>query len=99
MFGFLEGWLIYPVSELVHALQGVLAGWLGSRAIIKKEVSDALCALLVTIAFATYETLEMVRIHDHGDQDFQNFWIVCVATGLIYAGIHLWRSRRKNGSY
>ena len=96
MFEFLQGWLIYPASELIHALQGVLAGWLGCRAIIRKEPSDAICALLVTVAFAIYETLEMVRISDHGDQDFQNFWVVAVATGILYGVIH-WR-RTKHGS-
>lgn len=94
MFGFLEGWILYPASELIHALQGVLAGWLGCRAIIKKEPSDAICALVVTVAFAIYEGFEMIRIHDKGDQDFQNFWVVAVATGILYGLIHLWRTKR-----
>ena len=95
-FSFLSGWILYPLAELSHALQGILAGWLGSRAIIKKEVSDAIIALLVTIAFATYEGFERWRIQDNADQDLENFWVICVITGLIYAGIHLFR-RWKHG--
>ena len=90
----IHGWLIYPFSEIVHALQGVLAGYLGSRAIIKKEVSDAICALIVTLAFAIYEITEQWSIGDEAYADFQNYWIATIATGLIYFGIHLWRRWR-----
>ena len=87
MFEFLHGWILYPFSELSHALQGVLAGYLASRAILKKEVSDALCAILVTIAFATYEITEKWQINDNASADFENFWVTAMATGLIYFGI------------
>ena len=95
---FLTGWLIYPFSEIVHALQGVLAGWLGSRAIIKKEPSDAICAFMVTVAFAIYEITEQWSVGDEAFADFENFWIVCVATGLLYGLYHLWR-KYKRGSH
>ena len=91
---FLQGWLIYPFSEIVHALQGVLAGWLGCRAIIKKEPSDAICALLVTIAFAIYEITEQWKVNDSAFADFENFWISAMATGILYGLIHLWRTKR-----
>ena len=94
MLDFLNQFILYPFSEVVHSLQGLLAGYLASRAIIKKEVSDAICALLITLAFAIYETLEMVRIEDHGDQDFEVFWSTAIFTGLIYLVIHLWRLRK-----
>ena len=92
-FSFLSGWIIYPLAELSHALQGMLAGFLGSRSIIKKEVSGAICALVVTVAFATYEGFERWRIGDNADQDLENFIVTMTMTGLIYTGIHLWRNR------
>lgn len=94
-FSFLSGWIIYPLAELSHALQGVLAGWLGSRAIIKKEVSDAIVALLVTIAFSTYEITEKWQINDNASADIENFWVVCVITGILYTIIHLFRRWRR----
>ena len=84
---FLQGWILYPASEAIHALQGILCGYLAGRSILKKEVSDALCAILVTIAFAIYEITEQWSIGDKAYQDFQNFWVVAVVTGLIYFGI------------
>ena len=87
MFEFLHGWIIYPFAEASHALQGVLAGYLASRAILKKEVSDALCAILITIAFAIYEITEKWQINDNASADFENFWVTAMATGLIYFGI------------
>ena len=81
---FLQGWILYPMSEAIHALQGVLAGYLAGRSILKKEISDAACAILVTIAFAIYEGYEQWKIGDNAYQDFQNFWVVAVITGLIY---------------
>lgn len=95
-FSFLSGWIIYPLAELSHALQGVLAGWLGSRAIIKKEVSDAIIALLVTIAFATYEITEKWQINDNASADIENFWLSAMGMGIIYTIIHLFR-RWKHG--
>ena len=87
MFEFLHGWIIYPFAEISHALQGVLAGYLASRAILKKEISDALCAILITIAFGTYEITEQWKINDSAYQDFENYWLSAMATGLIYFGI------------
>lgn len=94
MFDFLQGYLLYPASEIIHALQGVLVGYLGARAIFKKEVSDSIIALLVTIAFATYEGFERWRILDNADQDLENFWLSAVGTGLLYTMIHFWRRYR-----
>lgn len=97
MFQFLEGWIIYPFSEASHALQGVLAGFLGARAIFKKEPSDALVALLVSIAFCTYEISEQWKVNDAAYQDIENFWLASMGSGLIYTSIHLWR--RHYGKY
>lgn len=94
MFDFLQGWAIYPFSEAVHALQGVLAGYLAARAIFKKEISDAIVALLVTIAFAIYEITEQWSISDRAYEDFENFWLTAVATGIIYTIFHLWKKRK-----
>ena len=91
MLEFLNGWLIYPFSEAVHALQGVLVGWLAARAILKKEPSDALVALLVAVGFLTYEITEEWKINDSAYQDIENFWLSCVATGLLYTFYHLWK--------
>ena len=78
-FSFLISWVKFPLAELSHALQGVLAGWLAARAIFHKEVSDALIALLITANFSIYETLEMVRIKDSGDLDLENYWLSAIA--------------------
>ena len=95
MFEFLRGWLIYPFAEISHSLQGVLCGFLAARAILKKEVSDALCAILITISFAIYEGYERWRIGDNADQDFENYWISAVACGLLYTGLHFINKWRK----
>ena len=100
MFEFLQGWIIYPFSELSHASQGILVGVLGARSILHKEVSDVLCALLITIAFATYEITEKWQINDNASADFENFWVSAMATGLIYTGVHFtnkWRKERSIG--
>ena len=96
MFKFLEGWVLYPFSELSHAMQGILCGWLGARSIIHKENSDALCAILITIAFAIYEITEKWQINDNASADFENYWVSAMATGLLYVGLHFinkWRKR------
>ena len=93
-FSFLIGWIKYPLAELVHVLQGALAGWLGCRAIIKKEPSDAICALIVTLGFAIYEVTEKWQIGDDASSDIENFWVICVLTGLVYGGIQVWRTKR-----
>ena len=90
-FDFLQGWIIYPLSEAVHALQGVLTGFLATRGIIHREISDAIIALLLTAGFAIYEITEQWKIGDAAYQDFENFWLTAVVTGLIYVVIHLWR--------
>ena len=89
MFEFLHGWIIYPFAEASHALQGVLAGYLASRAILKKEVSDALCAILITMAFCIYEITEQWKINDSAYQDIENYWLSAIATGIIYFGIRV----------
>ena len=93
MFDFLSGWLSYPVAELSHIWQGALCGWLGTRAIFKKEISDAIVSLLLLIGFAIYEITEQWAIGDKAYLDFENFWIFAVFTGLIYLVIHMWRNR------
>ena len=94
-FDFLEGWLIYPFSEAVHAGQGILCGWLGSRSICKKEVSDAIIAFLLMVGFAIYEITEQWKIDDAAYKDYENFWLVAVFTGLIYAAIHIYHLKKK----
>ena len=84
MLDFLQGWILYPISETIHALQGILAGYLGARSIYKSQTSDAICALLITLAFAIYEITEQWKIDDSAYQDFENFWVTAVGTGLIY---------------
>ena len=96
---FLSGWRDYPIAEFFHGAQGVLAGWLGTRAIFKKEPSDALIALWIMLAFGIYEGYEMARIHDHGDQDFQNFLLFAMTTGIIYMIIHLYRKWEINSKF
>lgn len=97
MLDFLQGWLIYPFSEAVHALQGVLVGWLAARAIFKKETSDALVALLVMGGFCVYEITEQWKINDSAYQDIENFWLSAIAIGILFSIWHLWK-RRKNRS-
>ena len=92
MFEFLKTFIYYPFAAISHALQGVLVGYLAARAIFKKEVSDALIALLITIAFAVYEITEEQDVHDHAYVDFETMWVTAMATGLIYTIIHLWWS-------
>ena len=95
---FLHGWIIYPFSEAVHSLQGILCGYLGARAIFKKEVSDAICALLIAIAFAIYEITEQWKINDSAYLDWENFWLSAVGTGLLYTVIHFWRRKHHGQS-
>lgn len=90
---FLSGWILYPFSEVVHALQGVLCGFLGTRAIFKKEISDAIVAFILLTGFAIYEITEQWKVNDNAYQDFENFWLTAVATGIVYSIIHLWRRR------
>ena len=94
MFSFLHGWIIYPFAELSHALQGVLCGFLASRAIIKKEPSDALLAILITISFAIYEIREEWKINDSAYQDFENYWLSAMFTGLVCTGYYIWKKRK-----
>ena len=80
-----------------HASQGILVGVLGAISILHKEISDVLCALLITIAFATYEITEKWQINDNASADFENFWVSAMATGIIYTGVHFlnkWRKER-----
>ena len=95
MFEFLTGWIIYPFSELSHALQGVLCGYLASRAILKKEVSDALIAILITAAFATYEICEQWKVNDSAYEDFENYWLSAMMSGMIYFVISFIIKRNK----
>ena len=88
---FLAGWLSYAISELSHGWQGALCGFLGTRAIFKREISDAIISLLLMIGFAIYEITEQWKINDAAYLDFENFWVFAVFTGLIYTVIHLWR--------
>ena len=90
MFEFLKTFIDYPNAEIIHALQGVLAGYLATRGIFKKEISDPLCALFILIGFAIYEGYERWRINDKADQDFEVFWVAAILTGLIYTVVHLW---------
>ena len=91
MFDFLTQFLRYPDAEIIHALQGVLAGYLATRAIFKKEISDVLVALVITLGFAIYEGYERWRILDNADQDFEVFWVAAMVTGLVYTAVHFGR--------
>ena len=88
---FLVGWAKYPISETFHFLQGVLCGWLGARAIFRREVSDALVSMLIAFCFATYEITEQWKVNDSAYEDFENFLVAALATGCIYAILHLYR--------
>ena len=90
MFEFLKTFIYYPFAAISHALQGVLVGYLAARAIFKKEISDALCALLITIAFAVYEITEQWKENDSAYVDFEVMWVTAMFTGLIYTVVHLW---------
>ena len=92
MFEFLKTFIYYPAAATIHALQGVFVGYLAARAIFKKEVSDALCALLILIAFAIYEIAEQWKKGDSAYLDFEAMWFTAVITGLIYTVVHLWWS-------
>ena len=94
MFEFLQGWVVYPFSEASHALQGVLTGFLAARAIFKKEPSDALIALLLTVGFCVYEITEEWKINDSAYQDIENFHLAAVSTGIVYTFYHLWKKRK-----
>ena len=91
MFEFLTRFIDYPNAEIIHALQGILAGYLATRGIFKKEISDPLCALFILIGFAIYEGYERWRINDEADQDFEVFWVAAMLTGLIYTVVHFGR--------
>ena len=91
MFDFLKTFIYYPLAASSHALQGVLVGWLGARAIIKKEVSDAITALLIAIAFFSYEITEQWKVNDSAYLDIEAMWATAMLAGAIYAVIHLWR--------
>ena len=91
MFDFLKTFIYYPTAATFHALQGVLVGWLGARAILNKEVSDSIVALLVTVAFLAYEISEQWKIDDSAYLDIEFMWTAAVFTGIIYTVIHLWR--------
>ena len=90
MFEFLKTFIYYPVAAIVHGLQGILVGILGVRAIIHKEVSDAIIALLIAISFFTYEITEQWSIGDHAFADIEVMWMMALLTGGIYAVIHFY---------
>ena len=96
MLDFLQGWILYPVAEAIHALQGVLTGYLAARSIHKRQTSDAVCALLIMLAFAIYEITEQWKINDAAYQDFENFWITTIGTGLIYFVVIFISKKLKN---
>ena len=96
MFEFLKTWLLYPAAATIHGLQGVLCGLLAARAIIKKETSDAICALLIAIGFFTYEIMEQTKINDNAYLDIEAMWVMAVFSGIIYTGLHFigkWRKK------
>ena len=93
---FLAGWIQYPISETAHFLQGVLTGWLGTRAIFKKEVSDAIVAFLIFSAFSVYEITEQWKVNDSAYQDFENFWVAAMITGIFYTILYFFDRWRKN---
>ena len=95
----ITSWIKYPFSETVHCLQGVLTGWLATRAIFHREISDILVAILIATSFISYETLERWRIGDNADIDVMNFWIAAMATGFIYWIIRLYRKYRTGGRF
>ena len=68
--------------------KAIACGWLGTRAILKKEISDSIVALLLLSGFAIYEITEQWSIGDKAYQDFENFWLTAVATGIVYTIIH-----------
>ena len=92
---FLQGWIIYPFAEFAHAIQGLAVGMLSSRAIISKNESDAIVALLWTVAFLSYEISEQWKINDSAFQDIENFYLAAVASGILYALFHF-RKHIKN---
>ena len=89
-FDFLLTFIDYPNAATIHALQGVLAGYLITRAIFKKEISDSLCALFIMIGFAIYEITEQWKENDAAYEDFEVFWVAAMLTGLVYTVVHLW---------
>ena len=90
MFEFLQTFIYYPAAAIVHGLQGALVGILGSRAIIHKEISDAIIALLISLSFFAYEITEQWKINDAAYLDIEVMWMMALLTAGIYAVIHFW---------
>ena len=95
MFEFAKTFIYYPVAASFHALQGIIIGWLGVRAIISREISDSLTALVILVAFLAYEITEQWKINDSAYLDIEFMWTSAMITGVIYGAIHLWRTKCK----
>ena len=81
----------YPVSETIHSLQGIIAGWLLCHGLLRDKTSYVLGAFVVAFCFIAYEGLEQARIGDQGDSDVMMFWTATVITALIYDICHFYR--------
>ena len=84
----------FPGAESIHMAQGFVAGWLLVQGYIHRCLVRVVIAVLVMITFAIYETLEMFRIADKGDIDFQVALICMWLSGCLTLAYHLIRKER-----
>lgn len=99
MFDFITNditWAQYPFATASHWAQGLLAGWLVAQAHWKKHWHLIGYALLTTVCFLVYESLEQYRIGDRGDVDVLNFALMVHVSAGITCIYHAIRNRRQN---
>lgn len=62
----------YPVATIAHILVGIWCGRELAIAEQRKNLSEAIGAIIVFFAWIAYETVEFARIRDNGDIDIAN---------------------------
>ena len=85
----------YPLPTLIHWAQGLLVGFLVTQAHFSKNWHLIGYALISTICFISYESLEMKRIADKGDIDVLNFTLMIHISALLTFIFHLIKKRTK----
>ena len=88
LLDFFKDFLLYPVAETIHWLQGIITGWCAAHGMWKKVPSSAITALLIAIVFISYEITEQWKVNDNAYRDIENYWVMAVITGIIYTILH-----------
>ena len=84
----------YPIPTLIHWFQGALVGFLVVQAHYRQHWHLVGYAVIATIVFLTYESLEQSRIADRGDVDVLNFAVLVHLSAFVTAIFHKLRKLR-----